>query len=356
MTEKLIVKLGEDRCRIGQNKYKDANELLYREGTQAVREAIDTAKYIPKMGLVDVADITYKKKISLGVPTGFKGLDRKIEDAQLGELSIWTGKNGEGKSTILGQVILEALDFGVSVFTYSGELTKERFQQWINTQAAGQENLESYKNQYGDIKYSVKENVDQAIKEWYRGRFFLYDNAIRGKNIANTSIIDLCKYAAKRHDCLIYVIDNLMTSDYEAYNENDYYLAQSKFVGDLVNFAKTFRVHIHLVAHPKKKDGELDKDSVAGRADIINRADNVFSIERIYDSAEGYDAVLKILKNRNTGELGKFRLKFDSNTKRFYQINAKGEYEERKPYKWAKYPQWVEDAEKAVEVGNLSLF
>ena len=41
MTEKLIVKLGEDRCRIGQNKYKDANELLYREGAQAVREAID---------------------------------------------------------------------------------------------------------------------------------------------------------------------------------------------------------------------------------------------------------------------------------------------------------------------------
>jgi twinkle protein len=246
-----------------------------------------------------------------------------MEDTQPGELTVWTGKNGEGKSTMLGQVILEALDNGAAVFCYSGELTKSRFQEWINTQAAGSLFLEEYKNKYGDVKTKVKKEANDKIKEWYRGRFFLYDNSIRGKNIEHTSILDLCEYAAQKYGCKIFVVDNLMTADFDATDEN-YYHAQSKFVGNLVAFAKAFNIHIHLVAHPKKTNGELDKEAISGTGDITNRADNVIAIERNYDEKNDYDAILKLLKNRNTGVLGKFPLKFNKKERRFYQINKDG--------------------------------
>lgn len=349
MIKKLIIKLGEDRCRKGENKYKDANELLYREGAKAVKNAIECAKPIPKMGILSVSDIERKRGQSLGIPTGFKGLDRKIEDAQLGGLTIWTGRSGDGKSTILGQVILEALDFGVSVFAYSGELNDQTFQEWVNTQAAGPENLESYKNHYGDVKYEVKADVEKQIKEWYRERFFLYDNTIKDKNIPNTGIIDLCKYASKRHDCKVFIIDNLMSVQYDSVSEGDFYLEQSRFVCSLKNFAKSYNVHVHVVIHPKKTEGDLDKNSIAGRADVTNLADNVIAIEKNKDKEESCDGVLTLLKNRKTGQLIRIKLKFDDKSKRFCPMNKDGEVEVRKPYNWLKYPKWVEDAEKATQ-------
>ena len=355
MTEKLIVKLGEDRCRVGDNKYKDANELLYREGKDAVRNAIESARRVPKAGVVNVAEIKRKRGEVYGIPTGFKSLDRKLEDTQLGELTIWTGRSGDGKSTILSQVILEALDFGVSVFVYSGELTAQTFQEWINKQAAGEENLESYKNRYGDVKYEVKLEVENKIKNWYKDRLFLYDNTVVDKDIPNSGVLDLCKYTSKRYDCKVYVIDNLMTVGYDSSTERDYYLAQAKFVRSLKEFAKTHNVHVHLVIHPKKTEGELDKNSVSGRADNTNIADNVIAIEK--NSGDGdYDATLKLIKNRRTGQMVRLILKFDEKSKRFYQLDSKGEYTLRTPYNWLKYPKWVEDAEKLNKQENATLF
>jgi twinkle protein len=335
MIKKAILRLGEARCYIVYHDYKDANEVLYYQGKEAILKAISEAKPVPKIGIIDAADISTDEIIKgEGTPTGIKGLDRIMEDTQQGEVTVWTGKNGEGKSTILGQVILEALDCGASVFCYSGELTKERFQEWINTQAAGSQFLEEYTNKYGDVKTRIKKDANDKIKEWYRGRLFLYDNSIRGKNIEHTGILDISEYAAQRYGCKIFVIDNLMTADFDGTGEN-YYQAQSKFVGDLVHFAKAFNVHVHLVAHPRKTSNELSKEDISGTGDIANRADNVIAIERNYDESKDYDAILRLLKNRNTGRLGKFPLRFNEKERRFYQINKDGDTT-AKIYSWNK--------------------
>jgi len=345
MMKKIIIRLGEDRCYIVHHEYKDANDILYYKGKEAVIKAIESSKSVPKAGIIDVADIEPEDKRE-GIPTGIRGLDRLLEDTQLGELTIWTGKRGEGKSTILGQVILEALDTGNAVFAYSGELTAPTFQQWINTQAAGSLNLEEYKNKYGDTKTRVKKEANDAIRTWYKGKLFLYDNSIRGKNIDNTSILDLCEYSARKYNCRVFVIDNLMTADFDATGEN-YYQAQSKFVGDLVHFAKAFNVHVHLVAHPRKTDNTdiKDNDDVAGSGEVTNRADNVICIKRNSDLKEGYDAVLKVMKNRNTGRLGKFPLRFIAKERRFYQLNEDGSYD-AKTYGWEKYDtSWLKEVD-----------
>jgi twinkle protein len=326
MIHEVVLRLGEHRCYIAYHDYKDANEVLFHQGPEAIRIAIEKAQPCPKVGIIDVADIEPNVKIdSEGVPTGIRSLDRTLEDAKFGELTIWTGKNGEGKSTLLGQVLLEALDNGVPVFAYSGELTKERFQLWINTQAAGKANLDERANKYGDKVYTVKREVNDKIREWYRGRFFLYDNSIRGKNIENTSLLDLCEYAAKKYGCKVFVVDNLMTADYTGYGD-DPWQAQSRFVGELVHFSKAFNVHVHLVAHPKKTDKKhIEKESISGSMDITNRADNVIAIERVSEENKAKlacDALLSILKNRHNGKLGDIKLFFSEAERRFFELGA----------------------------------
>ena len=49
-----------------------------------------------------------QKRVLSGIPT----LDHVLGGFQYGDLTVWTGRRGEGKSTMMNQIALEALDRG----------------------------------------------------------------------------------------------------------------------------------------------------------------------------------------------------------------------------------------------------
>ncbi len=317
MVQDCILRLGQDRCWTVDSKYKDANESLYKAGKELTAAEGEMAKPVPIYGLLDLADVRPVDVIrSPKVKSGISTLDTDIYGFLLGELSVWSGKSGQGKSTLLGQILLQAISAGESVCAYSGELRADRFQYWIGLQAAGRKNLE-IRSVDGKEFGVIPPAVSQKIRDWYRGKFWLYDNSI-ADNGEETSILKVFQYAAKRYGCKIYLVDNLMTSRFAAKGDADYYRAQSHFVGELVHFAKAFGAHVHLVAHPRKTKGDLEKDDISGTADINNRADNVFAVERV-KGGEPFDAVIAVLKNRSFGvQDEKYGLKFDPISKRFW--------------------------------------
>ncbi len=346
MTGKLKTKLSNHRLYIVEHKYKDANELLYREGEEAVRKAYEEAKEVPVYGLIDLSDVKALdiKKIP-SVKSGIKELDAKLGGFLMGDLSIWTGKRGEGKSTFLGQIMLESINNGYKVCVYSGELRAERFQYWVNLQAAGKENIKSYYDiDKGREVFYIDKSIDEKIRTWYKGKFWLYDNSI-AESSEETSILKIFEYAAKRYDCKVFFIDNLMTAKYNADTESNYYRAQSNFVGQLVEFANKYNVHVHLVAHPRKTSNSLDNDDISGTADITNRAANVFSLEKLKDedrTKQGYDVLLSILKNRWEGYTGKFGLNYCHTSRRLYAPSVGN----KRIYGWQKLGKqfdWVEE-------------
>lgn len=322
MVRNVILKIGEWKCFVVDAPHQDANVSLVKDGKVKTAEYVHNAKPIPVNGLIDLADVvpidlTNVERACSGIP----GIAKSIGDFLMGELSIWTGKNGQGKSTFLGQMMIEAVNEGKAVCAYSGELRADRFQYWINLQAAGRNNIEYFFDRVKDKKVGfLQKEISNKIKEWYRGKFWLYDNNLNSENSEETGIIKLFTYAARKYDCKVFLVDNLMTSKFDSKSESDYYRAQSSFVGELMHFAKTYNVHVHLVAHPKKTKGKLEKEDVSGTGDITNRADNVFSVERVMDPSLGCDTIVSILKNRSEGvqneEIG---LMFDADSKRFYQ-------------------------------------
>lgn len=323
MVRDIIPKIGAWKCFVVDTQHQDANVSLVKDGKGKTAECVRNAKGIPVNGLLDLADVvpidlTNVARVSSGIPE----IAHSIGDFLLGEVSVWTGKNGQGKSTFLGQMMIEAINEGNSVCAYSGELRADRFQYWINLQAAGKSNIEYFFDRVKDKKVGfLQQNITQRIKDWYRGKFWLYDNNMNAENSEETGIIKLFTYAARKYDCKVFVVDNLMTSRFDSgKSESDYYRAQSNFVGELIHFAQTYNAHVHLVAHPKKTRGKLEKEDVSGTGDITNRADNVFSVERVEDATLGCDTIVSILKNRSEGvqnlEIG---LKFDPDSKRFCQ-------------------------------------
>jgi twinkle protein len=266
--------------------------------------------------LADVKAFDYASTVR--VRSSIRAVNEIMGGYMMGQFTIWTGMNSSGKSTLLGQEMLEAVNQGFPVCAYSGELPAPVFRYWIDLQAAGPDNLEmkfdSIKNT--EIAYPKREAVTK-IRNWYKDLFFLYDSY---GTVNEDSLFEVFEYAVMRYGCRVFMIDNLMTTCF-AGSEKDFYRKQSEFVNRVARFSQQFDVHIHLVAHPRKTTGRLTKMDVAGTGDITNRADNVLSVHRLNkDEREefGCDSLLEIFKNRFSGQQDiEIRLNFDPSCKRF---------------------------------------
>lgn len=320
---------------------KDANDILRKYGKGAIRQCIEGAELSAVESVKDLADvkpvnIAELPKIKTGLPT----LDKAIGGFAMGQVVLLTGRRGEGKSTFMSQLIAEALEQDKNVFAYSGELPDYHFQYWLDKQLAGADYLDERKNEYGDSDYIIQPAALERIHNWYRGRAYIYDNAYIPKEKSEyISLLDTIELVIRQYNIEFICIDNLMTAISSNGNKDNFYLAQSDFVGSLKKIAQRFNVVVLLVAHPRKSSGELGNDDVSGSADITNRVDIVLGYERGEESRDPNNppySLLSVTKNRLTGKLrtgdNRIMLYFNDKTKR---ISDKKTY---RRYGWENEP------------------
>lgn len=284
------------------------------------RRIVTGAIVEPSSGLIDIS--TVKPRDLQSIPralSGFGKLDWAIGGFRDGELTVWTGKRSEGKSTVLGQILLESVDQGRKVCAYSGELTADRFKKWIITQAAGPKFVSTTKDmQTGNEYYSVSDKITAEIDDWWVQKLYLYDLRMASAHDED-SILNEFEYSRRCLGCKTFLVDNIMTARLKG--DRDFYRAQSEFTRRLAEFSKSTGSHVHLVAHPRKTGRGVsveDSDDVSGTGDITNLADNVISVKRVDDAPDGHTTELAILKSRETGIRGKVSLCFDAPSKRLY--------------------------------------
>ena len=108
-----------DFARYGTSK--DANEILYRQGAERLSAIMDGVHATETLGLLNIAEIAPVDLSSLPrVLSGLPSIDRMCGGLLMGDLCEWTGKRGEGKSTILTQLALESVEQGENVCVYFG--------------------------------------------------------------------------------------------------------------------------------------------------------------------------------------------------------------------------------------------
>lgn len=184
-----------------------------------------------------------------------------------GEVTIWAGDSGSGKSLVTSQAVLSFIHQGDRAIIASMEMKPEATLARMVRQATGN-------NQ------PSQELIKQFMKR-VEGQLWIYDQ--QGMVTPNT-ILALAYYIGQEltsytDSITHYVIDSLMTV---GVNGDDYNL-QKSFVSELCVVAMEAGIHIHLIAHNRKGDNESrlpDKFSVAGSTDITNRVDNVFQFWR----------------------------------------------------------------------------
>lgn len=243
------------------------------------------------------------------IKSRFQSLDTKIGGFNKGELSIWSGGNASGKSTLVSQLGLEAVHQGYRVILFSGEMTPSRVKYWLSLQAAGRDGVEV--DPISPLHYRLREGVQERLNAFFGDRLAVYNNDFGNdwETVAST----IFEWTRENHaDCVI--IDNLMALNIPAGN-SDKYDIQSQIVKTLSSMAKQMNVHIHFICHPRKSDGFLRKADISGTADLTNAADNVFMVHRVnadfltkvrtvYSKVEiptGVGNVVEIMKNRDMG-------------------------------------------------------
>jgi twinkle protein len=178
------------------------------------------------------------------------------------QVTLWPGINGHGKSVVLNQVLME--------FGLQGHLS------WLaSLEMPVAATLERMVRQAAGVRIPSEEYVD-AFTRWMDGKLFLHDHIGRESPKKMAAMI---RYVHEQTGCQHFVVDSMM----RVIRGPDDYAGQKEFIELLCAAAHDLAVHIHVVAHMRKGESELDKPDkfdVKGAGEVTDLVDNVFIVWR----------------------------------------------------------------------------
>jgi twinkle protein len=328
-TQELIMRLGAERCRIVELTQKDANECLQAGVTpEEIQLCLSKAAALDPEELQQVDNFRHKvldlfhsedgvvKESATLLP--WAKLKEHLE-LRPGELTIWTGINGHGKSQMLSHAALHMILQGQKVCIASMEIKPERLLYKMTKQAAG-------------VRHPSRELIHETF-DWLGDDLWLFN--VVG-NAKTSRLLEVFRYARKRYGVNHFVVDSLLKCGLA----EDDYNGQKLFVEQLCDFKNQYDCHVHLVVHPRKGNDEyapVGKMDVKGSGAITDLADNIVSVWRNKKKeemmaagnevrAEDFtkpDAFLTCDKQRNGEWEGRLALWFDRESGQF--LNQQGD-------------------------------
>ncbi|XP_006756606.1 PREDICTED: twinkle protein, mitochondrial isoform X2 [Myotis davidii] len=194
----------------------------------------------------------------------FPDLNRLLKGHRKGELTVFTGPTGSGKTTFIKQL--------------------DKYDEWAD--------------RFEDLP--------------------LYFMTFHGQQNIRT-VIDTMQHAVYVYDICHVVIDNLQFMMGHEQLSTDRIAAQDYIVGAFRKFATDSNCHVTLVIHPRKEDDdkELQTASIFGSAKASQEADNVLILQdRKLVTGPG-KRYLQVSKNRFDGDIGVFPLEFNKSSLTF---------------------------------------
>lgn len=179
-----------------------------------------------------------------------------------GELSIWAGVNGHGKSMMLSQVVLSLIQQSETACIASMEMRPVATLARMTRQAVG-----------------TDDPTPRAIRQFHEfisGSLWLYDQQ---GTVQMPRMLAVIRYAREELGVQHFVVDSLMKCGIDG----DDYNAQKRFVDALSTYSRDSGLHVHLVAHSRKRETEstmMDKFDIKGASELTDMADNVFTLWR----------------------------------------------------------------------------
>lgn len=250
-------------------------------------------------------DIKYTTVPKARTLSGIEELDYNTSGFEMGCITIWTGLTNAGKTTVMTMIAKKTIEQGERIFFFNGEQTKEDFKNNLYIQASSKKDLirKQYRN---SIVYDtfVKEEKARELEKIYGNKIYIYNNEVE-RDI--NSLLYAMEELRKEQKIRVFFLDNFMQIDIKSENV---FQEQTNIMEKLRTFAVNKKVHIHLVAHPRKIERfqvRLSLYDIAGSSNLSNKAYNIISIMRM-------DKIKNDNKEKEKLERELLELNYDLNT------------------------------------------
>ena len=191
-----------------------------------------------------------------------------------GEVTMWAGQNGHGKTDMTTQMALSLVGQGERVCVASFEMKPVvTIGRMVRMFAMTNPTMPDYQSPAG---MDVLASLYDEFGDWTTGCLWLYDQTGTAQAV---TVLGMVKYCAQELGITHIFIDSLM----KCVRDEVDYNGQKDFIDRLCALAKDNDIHIHVVHHLKKptKEGDLpDKHDTKGSGSITDQIDNLFMVWR----------------------------------------------------------------------------
>lgn len=300
-----LVKSGD----IDTQKYLKANDVTHK-----VHEA---RVWLDELQQELVQPPEYVKSVTLPWPKTHAGFAFRP-----GEVTLYAGSNGGGKSLITGQVALSLIKQKQRVCIASFEMKPKRTLYRMLRQFSG-ENIDQPR--YTDRAAYIGRLLERFMS--FSEGLWLYDQQ---GTTSSQQVIAMARYCAIELGVQHVFIDSLM----KCVAGEDDYNAQKYFVDELTAVARDHQIHIHLIHHIRKLASEElqpNKNDIKGTGAIADQVDNVLLVWRnkkkehkaqagVLPDDKDPDAMLMCEKQRNGESEDWFSLWYDKDSQQFTEM------------------------------------
>lgn len=335
MNRELIKMFTAEKCKIiDYGDCKDANEYLCIHDKDKLKELYKNAKDVKVEGIFECKDFeneilfSYRNYQPIGTTTYFKNIDENWKH-RLGEVTVWTGYNNEGKSLLLKQLLL----------------LKSKYEGWKHAIYSPEEvPLAEF---YTDIIESyIGKSADKGQLKWSN---YMSEMQIKsGIEFCNSHFYTVYPDEDHSIDELLrkfsYLVRrfNIKTVSFDPYNQihhkmklgerEDLYI--SRFMSKLRKFAVDHMVAVHLVAHQStpliNSSENYPKPNIykiKGGGTFGDKADNVVVVWREYRNTDPKNTEVKFIsqkikKQKLTGIPGESIINYDRRSNRYIYLGG----------------------------------
>jgi twinkle protein len=318
---------------------KDANDVLMAEGEDAVRRCVDSPKAMPIVGVATIDDQkeAFSELVVNGVPR-FPGVSHLFGFTHMvrfepGRMMVISGVPGTGKSTFSDNLVMMlAVEQKWRAAVYS----PEKYPMSLHYYELGQILMGQ--------ELSSKNLTPQAVE---RGEQFLRENIFHISDECS-QIEDILGIAAQlvfQKGIRVLLIDPFNYVDLPVMSGATDTQKISMVLKQIVAFARTYKVLVIVVAHPRKPqtDGR-DKQGlssvpslydIAGSADFYNKCDYgiILQREKPTDNQKRLPLTwihVQKVRFRHLGQIGRRAFGFDPTSGRF--VGTENDNMTLKPY------------------------
>lgn len=321
----LSLLLGRYRCKFltypkarspekrGRERLKDLNEVLQDYGSKGVVETLNRAQWLRVDGVYRMEELPpLPPQVIYDPPFELFSENFKV---RLGDFSVFTGTPGFGKTTFVNDLFCRVArhhDLTIAWASFEQEPQRDH-----------KRNLRTWF--CGEPAWKLADDQLRAADAWIdRRHVFLVPN--EDDDATLEWLLEKVEVAVVRHGASIIVIDPWNELEHcrrQGESETEYI---GRAIRALKRFAKAFKVHIAIVAHPTKSvkdaDGRYKMPTlydINGSANWYNKCDLGVIIHRENDD----DTLIKVQKSRYhevIGKPGEVMMQFGKDDRRYREI------------------------------------